>query len=244
MNRAYIYASTALAMATLLLTVGCGKDWEEEIVLQIWKQQNFTMGVVNITAVQDGKKMSVAVNGGGTFFNSCEDNKVRIIPAQKGGTYSDVSITISSGKLSATQTIKVPTSGTVEVLLGAGPSYDPRSCKPSGGTTPKLKETGESCKTNTDCKGGRCLFVLTDSGKAYKFANGYCTANCMKNTGACGATTCSGAPGAGEKDCCYAVSDGYGKKIDAVCLKRCGHIKDCRLGEGYTCTPGSNCFPK
>lgn len=244
MKRVGVIASSSMTMAALLLSVGCGKDWDEEIVLQIWKQQNFTVGAVTISAVQDGKKMSTAVNGDGTFFNSCDDNKVRIIPADKNGTYSDVSVTITSGKLSTTQTIKVPTSGTVELLLGSGPNYDPKSCKPSGGTTPQLKETGEACKNNTDCKGGRCLFVLTDSGKTYKFANGYCTANCMKDTSACGAATCSGAPGTGEKDCCYAVSDGYGKKIDAVCLKRCGHVKDCRPGENYTCTPGSNCFPK
>ena len=238
--------SVILAMATLLLAVGCSdKDWDEEIVLQIFKENTMkSVGLVTITAVQDGKKIAQSVNADNMFFNSCETNRVRIIPANKGGVYPDVMVTLTSANFAKTivsKTIKVPTSSMVEILYGGGPNYDPTDCKP--GNTTELKETGESCGASAECKGGRCLFTLTDGSKTFKFSGGYCTATCLKFASVCGASTCTGAPGAGEKDCCYSVADGYGKKTDAVCLKRCTNVKGCRAGEGYQCTPGSNCFP-
>ena len=238
--------STALAMAALLLTAaGCSdRDWDEEIVLKIFKEAKMDVGKVTVTAVQDGKQAAQTVNGDNLFFNSCDSNRVRIIPANRGGVYSDVTVTVTSANfanITVTKTIKVPTSSMVEVILGSGTSYAPTDCKP--GTTPQLAETGEACKKNSDCEGGRCLFTLSDSGKTYKFGGGYCTTTCLTDPNVCGAANCTGAPGAGEKDCCYSVSDGFGKKVDAVCLKRCTSVKGCRAGEGYQCTPGNNCFP-
>ncbi len=232
-------------MAALLLATSCGdKDWDEEIVVQIFKENKLNVGTVTVTAVQSGKKIAQSVNGDGTFFNSCETNRVRIIPATKGGVYPDVIITVSSAslpKVTATKTVKVPASSMVQILMGSGSHFDPTDCKPS--TTTQLKETGEACSTGSQCKGGRCLFKLEDGGKKYQFQGGYCTASCLKKTSACEAPTCAAAPAKGEKDCCYSVADGYGKKVDAVCLKRCGNSNGCRTIEDYTCTPGNNCFP-
>ena len=232
-------------MAALLLATSCGdKDWDEEIVLQIFKEAKMTAGTVTVTAVQDGKKIAKAVNADGAFFNSCETNRVRIIPAQKGGAYSDVNVTVTSGKISASKTIKVPATAIVQIVLGSGSAFDPKDCKPS--TTTQLKETGVACSKDSECEGGRCLLSLVDGSKKFGFKGGYCTATCMSNPNVCDAPTCSNAPAKGEKDCCYPVADGYGKKTDAVCLKRCGAVAaaGCRTKEGYTCTPGSNCFPK
>ena len=239
------YAITLLAMTSLLAAMGCGdKDWDEEIVLQIFKLKKMNVGTVTVTAMQDGRKVAQSVNGDNMFFNSCETNRVRIIPADKGGAYPDVTVTVTSAnfaKATSTTTIKVPTTGMVQIVLGSGTNYDPSDCKPK--TTTQLKETGEACTSNSQCKGGRCLFALTDGGKKFPFQAGYCTATCLTNAKACDASSCAGAPAAGEKDCCYSVADGYGKKIDAVCLKRCAILKDCRYNEGYQCTPGYNCFP-
>lgn len=227
---------TIIALCSLGLVWGCGDeaDWDKEILVQLFKAKALDVGTVTVRALQDGKTVQTRVNSDGAFFKSCSDNIVRIIPAQKSGAYSPVTITASSDKTKATVSATANVGGAstkIQLVLGAAASYDPPDCKP--GNTPQQKATGDACKSATDCKGDRCLVKVGDGSTTHVFSNGYCSTTCFNKPGAC----------AGN-ELCFKVKNGFGKVVDAMCMKTCKALSDCRSNEGYFCTPGGLCFPK
>ncbi len=137
-----------LALAALLLG-GCGDDlkWDTEIALRLFKEASLTLGQIQIRATQGGEQESLTVNRDGRFFDSCDRNRVRVIPHKSsGGGYADVQLLIqvsaeAGGPLEVSRSVPLqapPKVVDVTVVLGSGAELLPAGdCLPAdGGAAP------------------------------------------------------------------------------------------------------------
>lgn len=231
---------TRSALTTLLTTVvllaGCGddKDWDQEIILQLFKPNLVNVGNIKVEATQSGVTRGVTV--GGDIFTSCDTNTVRIIP--KEGKTVSIKLTWTNGKHDFD--VSLPAKNPVKVVLGSdNKDLKPGGCAPTiipdGGPTPDGPSypTGFMCSKPSQCVGGRCLSTLMTGGSnpATALPKGYCSRDCS-------VTPCP------SHELCYESKDGNGKIIEKVCLKKCDTISECRASDGYECTPGGVCLPK
>jgi hypothetical protein len=228
-----------MMMLGALLCGACGdaRDWDEEIVLQLFKPRDVDSGSLLVRATQQTQQGQVTVNADGGFFRDCETNRVRIIPRQVGGAYPDVLVEVSSerGQLSLRETLSLPLSqpdrtlqrvlGQQQPLVPAGP------CTPAG--PPPRRATGEACGSKDQCTGGVCLLKIDDRSGTTEFSNGYCSRDCKDNKGACEA----------GKEQCKEFFNSLGAVQEAHCFKICSLPGDCRQADNYTCTPGGLCYP-
>jgi hypothetical protein len=226
-----------LPIVALLLS-GCGrkKDWDEEIIVQVFKPKGLDVGRVTVTAKQGAKTASADVKG----FADCDSNRVRVIPVQ--GSADNVSLTVTANKghlMPVTRGVNPGTTG-VKITMGSGPyepggacspSVTPDSGPPKDGTPPPTRSVGEACDNDGQCKGGTCLTELENLGSKITLTGGYCSSDCTSN--ACADT--------GEK--CWENTDGNGTVTGKFCVKTCAMASDCSRS-GYTCTPGNLCMPK
>lgn len=225
-------ALTTFLTATLLLAA-CGddKDWDQEIILQLFKPAGKSVGDVKIAATQSKQTRSVTV--GNDIFGSCDTNTVRIIP--KDSTKVAISLTWSSGKHDFE--VNLPAKNPVKVLLGSDPKMEPGGCAPAvipdGGPPPDLPQypTGFMCSKDGHCVGGKCIANYTNMGQLYTMPDGYCSRDCTGGTG------CT------ANETCFPNKDGNAKILSEVCLKNCQSDSECRT-KGYHCTPGNVCLPK
>jgi hypothetical protein len=229
----------ALPMVALLLS-GCGreKDWDDEIIVQVFKPKGVEVGRVTVTASQGGKSDSADVKS----FADCDSNRVRVIPVQ--GSADNVSLTVIANKghlAPVTRGVAPGTTG-VKIVLGSEKELEPKgTCTPSvtpptdggpeDGKTSGTKAVGEACATDGECKGGKCLTELENLGSKIALTGGYCSKDCT--TDSCAATD----------EQCWTNTDGNGKETGKFCVKTCVTATDCDRS-GYICTPGNLCMPQ
>ncbi len=229
---------TRSALTTLLTTVvllaGCGddKDWDQEIILQLFKPGLVNVGNIKVEATQSGVTRGVTV--GGDIFASCDTNTVRIIP--KEGKTVSINLTWTGGKHAFD--VNLPAKNPVKVVLGSdNKDLKPGGCAPTiipdGGPTPDLPQypTGFMCSKDGHCVGGKCIASYTNMGQTYPMPDGYCSRDCTGGTG------CT------ANETCFANRDGNSKILSEVCLKNCKNDSECRTKD-YHCTPGNVCLPK
>jgi hypothetical protein len=233
----------AVKLVTLLLcslvAVACGddKDWDEEIILQLFKTKNLDIDEVVIRAKQGEIAREVQVSG--EAFADCTSNRVRIIPRGASGS---VQITVSpSSPFSNTVrlSVEVPADGMVPVFIGERGEIVP-TCGvqrpdaglPDGGTDglPPLRQTGAMCTIGAQCVGGTCLKQVNNITETITFPKGYCSRECSGGSGDCGGS-----------NICYeskvgTTTEGY------YCLQYCEQASDC-LQSSFRCTGGSSCMP-
>jgi len=231
--------TTCIALASLLLLLqGCGdegvdKDWEEEIVIQLFKAKTTTLSGLAVEAsVGTEKPKKLVINKDGKFFDSCETNQVRIIPKKLSGAWGPVKVKVTNansfgGITYAERTISVPTSDVVKILLSKA-----KEMVPSGTCTPtvKLNPLGGDCADDGDCEDGKCLKKAEDASRSYTFHAGYCTKDCA-NGGTC--------PTGGK---CVPFGQVGQTNKPHYCMKKCTAVADCRAHDGYDC-PGDICLP-
>lgn len=239
--------SLLLPAAALLLaaTSGCGddKDWDAEITLQLFRPKTVTFDDLVIKATQAGTTRQASLKDDPAFsFADCETNRVRLIP--KPGSLAPVTISVLKNdtvlKKQVTlveREIKLPVSGSIKLALGPTTDLLPAGCKPTevpdGGVDgPANRPTGFMCSANNQCVGGLCITSYLVGGISHALKNGYCSRDCAKNM--CLATY----------EFCYDNKDGLGVTQSKHCLKTCSLQTDCRVADGYECTPGGVCLPK
>ena len=235
-------------VVALILVAGCGrkKDWDTEIIVQVFKPQGTDVGTVTVSATQAGKTNKTTVDG----FGDCDANRVRLIPKQGSSEELTVSVS-SSGSLQVTCPTGASSCGAdcckltppgvspLKLVLGTSKDLEPSgSCTPSvqpptpDGGTPK-KAAGEACTADTDCEGGSCLKELQNTGNPLAFPGGYCSQSCPNGD------ECP------TDQTCVQSTDGNGTVIGTYCLVNCvtGDGKCTRTG--YTCNPaGGTCVPE
>jgi hypothetical protein len=228
---------SVLLLASLLVG-GCGrkKDWDDEIVLQLFHQKGVDLGNITITATQDGVSRDVLVKSD-DVFKDCSSNEVRIILRSR----STVTIAIkpASGASTFTKEFSVPTSNPVRVPLAKGSPLEPEC-----GTMPVLdgggeiakKSDGSACLGAGECLSGTCLLSISFSGTEKTLKNGYCTRSCAALDG--GASTCS------SGQTCVQSTDGKGSLLGSYCFKNCTTSAECRESDDFTCSVNNVCSPK
>ena len=229
-----------LALALAITAAACGdegidKDWEEEIVLQLFKPKALSLGTITVSAASgSGQPVTLDVNTDGKFFTDCESNRIRILPRKTAGVYQPVQVTISGIGLSkVTQSIKVPVTATdkvAKVVLQNGKELEPKACAPNI----QLKVIGQTCSTDGDCEHGKCLKKLTDGSGTYTFNNGACSMDCK------GGKTCPS--GSDWESRCVEFSYLGQPDPPFYCIKKCVTNGDCRV-DGYSCTGVGVCLP-
>jgi hypothetical protein len=239
-----------LAGATLLAGCGRKRDWDEEIIVQVFKPKGTDVGQVKVSASQGGAPETAVVGG----FSDCSANQVRVIPAKKISAADPVMLSASASKgglIAMPVKVDAVPPAPVKLILGPGaPALEPAgSCtpappQPDGGTpdggpgpdSGKGLPTGSPCSQNSDCVGWLCLDQLTDLGTPIPLLGGYCSRPCASSGCDGGAGCCE----AGEA--CWTNTNGKSEPIDQVCLKTCKSTADCNRS-GYVCTPGERCMP-
>ncbi len=231
-------------LALLAVALSCfgagscsGKDWDQEIVVRVYRSRTLTLDRVFVTATQEKVTRSLEVLG--PF--DCTNNQLRIIPRQVNGAYPPVHLTVatSDGKLKSERDLTIPAPNPVRVVLGSGGAIEPADCAqgmvPDAGPPPVKRKTGEACINGGDCEGGVCLLKHPATG-VDEFPNGYCSHDCKQ------------VPDGGSGDLCLPATelcldyrDGNGNVVARYCMKRCQSGTDCR--KEHQCTPGNLCYP-
>jgi hypothetical protein len=83
-----IFAATTVAL--LLLTGACSdsENYDQELIIQLFKPKGANLGAVKVTATQGATTRATTV---ANPFADCESNKLRIVPAaEEDGSYPDV----------------------------------------------------------------------------------------------------------------------------------------------------------
>jgi len=217
----------------LCVLASCGrkKDWDEEILVQVFKPKGVNVGTVTVTATQGGKTDEATVDG----FSSCDANRVRIIPQQGVSSELTLTATASVGGLSPVTKKVTPPTKEVQLVLGTGALEPAGTCTPSGpvpDTGPPKNATGLPCSLDGQCQGGRCVTQMQSLGSKIAFPGGYCSQDCSSSGTPCNAAT----------EACLDSTDGNDTVIAQNCIKTCTSGGDCR--SDYTCTPGNLCMPK
>ena len=220
-----------LMMLGLRVVAGCGRkqDWDEEVVVRVFKPKGVDVGTVTVTATQEGKTETVTLDG----FGDCDANRVRVIPKQGSGSTLTLTASASAGGLSpVTRSIKPPTEQ-VDLVLGTSATLEPAGrCTPAIlDSGPPKKATGEPCTGDDQCQGGTCVTQMQDLSTVSSFTGGYCSQDC----------SASGTP-CGTQQSCKASTDGNGNTIGEYCIGTCVTTGDCRAG--YDCSPGNLCWPR
>lgn len=217
----------------LVLVAGCGrkKDWDEEVVVRVFKPKGVDVGTVTVTATQEGKTEKVTVDG----FSDCDANRVRVIPKQGSNSTLTLTAAASAGGLSpVTRSIKPPTQQ-VDLVLGTSAALEPAgSCIPSIlDSGPPKKAIGEPCTGGDQCQGGACVTQMRNMSTVITFTGGYCSQDCSASGTPCNTTT----------EQCLDSIDGTGTTEAQYCIKKCLKTGDCPRG-GYECKISSDlCMP-
>lgn len=235
---------TGIGLAALLVA-GCGrkKDWDTEIIVQVFKPQGTDVGTVTVSATQAGKTNKTTVDG----FGDCDANRVRLIPKQ--GSSEELTISVSSsGSLPVTcpggasscgaDCCKLTPPGVSPLKLVLGTSKD---LEPSGTCTPTVqpplpdggppkKAAGEACAVDGDCEGGKCLLSASNGSNTLTFQDGYCSADC--DTNPCGAA-----------ETCWSSENALGAVVGKYCILKCKAGDGTCIRAGYTCSVGDLCMP-
>jgi hypothetical protein len=210
-----------------LVAAGCGggKDWDEEIIVQLFRPQGTDPGKIKVQATQAGKTLEKEVS---VSFADCTNNQVRIIPRKDGTAYAsvDIVVTYDGGQANKSTTVPVPNHSPLKIVLGTGVILEPAACAPS---IPR-KPLGSACTLDVECEGGKCIHVAPDVGADQVFPNGYCTLSCTTDGVAC----------AGTDGQCKRFANAVGTQEAFYCLQRCSAT--CSRSE-YKCTTGGVCYP-
>jgi len=231
-----------LSMVPALL-LGCGddKDWDQEIIVQLFRPAGVDVGQVTVTATQGGTTGTIKV---GDVFADCESNRIRIIPKPDGGEVK-IAATSANGGSAEPRTVQASDPGPIPMKIGTdgGSGFEPSRCLPIAGPEagPEAGSipTGESCVTDSSCVGGLCLKETVTSGNPMTLPGGYCT----RKVGEC-------ANGGGDEACelegeiCWSSTNGNLEPQDSYCLKKCTLPEDCRKAEGYVCKTAGDCLPE
>lgn len=230
----------ATTLTALLLAAGCGetKDWDQEIILQLFKPKGTKVGTVTVEASQTGvspRRPSKEIND--ASFADCEANKLRIIPRQVSGSFPPVTVKVTAkGHGTTERQVSVPASNPVPIVIGTATSLEPAACapkvKPDGGMDDGAMSLsiGSPCTNNNQCKGGLCITSILNDGNPINLVGGYCSQDCA--TSSC--------PADGY---CWTNKDGLGNVKGKVCLRSCSGPGTCSR-PGFDCTPGGVCLPK
>lgn len=212
-----------LVLALSMLT-GCGKGYDQEIILQLFRPRAAAADKVTVEASQSGgipKVLELA-----NPFVSCSTNQVRIIPREVEGKYPPVHVVARSGALRAEDDVPVPAQNPVPLVLGIG-----LDLVPSGPCTPSLskRSLSEHCLFDQQCEGNLCLKQI-DTEPATTFPNGYCSQDCEATKSCPGGETCK------------RFDNALGNPIGYYCLKKCTDPPGCST-PGLHCTTGGLCLP-
>lgn len=232
--------SLLLLVGTATACSGVKKDWDQDVILQLFKPAAEDVGQVEVQVtelIKDGHERKAVVS---LSFADCDSNQVRIISRQVNGSYPDLGIVVRYGpssKREARELTKVSpasASGPVKLVLSSRvlrqQDLAPSACAPqtSGPTTDagatdgtSLRPLGEACTEPGQCAGGQCLVKTTLYGTEVPFPGGYCSALCLATQKA--GDVCSEGGG---------VCVSYDK---LYCLKKCTTVLSCRAAEGYRC---------
>ena len=235
-------AITSLLCCATAFVAGCSDSFDREVIVQLFRARGQVLSGLEIVAREGSKQGTVSLGDTSAFFQSCESNRVRIIPAAQQGTGSLVIEVKASGIAPLSRTVALPASEPLRIALGAG-DLEPAGCAPAapdGGVDGDMDgspseggalATGSACMVGGQCAGGLCIDSIDVFGKITTLPGGYCTKNCDTES-------CDG------QDQCFIAQDGNGKKVGAYCLAHCASQDACRMGEGYICTTNNACFPK
>jgi hypothetical protein len=240
-----IFAATTVAL--LLLTGACSdsENYDQELIIQLFKPKGANLGAVKVTATQGATTRATTV---ANPFADCESNKLRIVPAaEEDGSYPDVTIRAEADNTTdvAETTVAVPQTNPIQLIIGtptaAGiepvgnctPQVQPDAGVADTGTEPDAepkREIGEPCSTPDSCIQGACINSFsTDTGAVYPFSGGYCTKDCESDKTCPTGASCelSTTPGGGD--------------IGWYCLRTCSGADPCTRG-GFSCQ-GEFCLP-
>jgi hypothetical protein len=226
---------TAPLLLGLLALPSCSdtKDWEREIIVQLFKPQSIPALKITVEAEQGKKKGAVELAGAG-LFQSCSTNQVRIIPDPAGGEVTITARVTADPLLRDTQKVAAGQSTPVKLVLSRAGALEPSGCAPPPPDAGVKRRTAEPCAVNAQCAGGLCATEVNASPMA-KFKDGYCT------------SSCDSAPCAADEDC-IPYRDGTGKVVVSYCHIKCGRgdagtDPRCRVGDGYLCSTADLCVP-
>jgi hypothetical protein len=233
-----------------------GKDWDEEIILQLFKPKGVDVGQVLVRATQNGASGQQQLQD---IFADCKSNRVRVIPRMVSGSYPDVTVTVTASKGNlqpVSRTLQVPVPNPVALVLGTSKELEPDGpCTPqpqlpdggvadSGSAEAGRTEaggpsdgplvtlpTGQACVEDERCKGGVCLKEMQNMGVPITFKGGYCSRDC--STQPCP-----------QEEYCASSTDGNGQVLGKYCLKRCKNNIECRVSQDYICTTAGVCMPE
>jgi hypothetical protein len=217
----------------LALLAGCGKGYDQEIILQLFRPRAAAADKVRVEASQSGgilKELDLP-----NPFASCSTNQVRIIPRQIEGKYPPVHVVVRSGVLRAEADVVVPAQNPITLVLGTGLDLVPSGpCTPGQPKPPDdgsllKKALAEPCTLNQQCEGNLCLKRI-ESNPIIEFPDGYCSQDCEATK------TCPG----GEN--CKRFDNALGALIGYYCLKTCTDPPGCSNPK-LRCTPGGVCLP-
>lgn len=237
------------ALVALFLLTACsdGENYDQVVIVQLFKPTGAELGPVTVTATQGTAQRSITVTNP---FTDCDANQLRIVPRQEGDSYPDMTIRAeaANGGLFAEVIVPVPRTTPVKLIIGQPTT----SIEPSGTCTPQLTpdagirdtgvedaavddatiqyELGESCENNTQCEDGACINSFSLAGAdTYQFSGGYCTRDCALDK------TCP------AQSSCELSSTLGGQVFGWFCLKTCDGAHPCSRS-GYQCR-GEFCLP-
>ena len=229
----------------LLVLVGCGrkKDWDEEIIVQVFRAKGTDVGTVTVTATQGIKTDKATVDG----FDDCDKNRVRLIPRQ--GSSEELILTVTSSATLPPVTcpdgvascgdgcckLTPPGSSPLKLVLGTSEELEPKgACTPSsvqhdGG--PGKKPLGFPCAVGSECQGGTCLLTADNGQNTLTFTDGYCSADCSVDSCDTFST-------------CWTSEDALGAVKGKYCVLKCKAGDGICTRSGYECTIGDLCMPQ
>jgi hypothetical protein len=235
--------------AVLAASCGDSKDWEQEVILQLFRPERAEVGTIIVRVTEGGKTVEKDLTKEISFAD-CQGNRVRIIPRKDGATYAPVDITVLFGIVGQRREARpennpVPaTSAVVKVWLDTGiinPNLEPKACAPTI-TPPMRKPLGSACTFDIECEGNICLKDVPNLSGTQVFPKGYCTSKCTKDGDPCDA---------GRGFCkLYTDAGSPPREYGPYCLRRC---KDCtpsaclpcdRIADNYACSTFDLCYPK
>lgn len=211
------------------------KDWESELIVQLFKPKSLPAVKITIEAEQ-GKKKGVVELAGAGLFQSCTTNQVRIIPDPAGGEVTITARVTADPLLRDSQRVAAGQSAPVKLVLSRLGELEPAACAPQPPPVEAgvKRRTAEPCTLGAQCAGGLCATEVNASPLA-TFKDGYCT------------SSCDSAPCAADETC-IPYRDGTGKVIVSYCHIKCkmgdaGTDPRCRVGNGYHCSTADLCVP-
>jgi len=213
-----------LVLVPALLLGACGKGYDQEIILQLFRPptSNAEHKKVTVTASENGTSSQQTLD---SPFDSCSTNQVRIIPKQSPGTVH-VDVKVPDLEVFAIDiSVPAPTPvNVVRVILGGSSDLIPSGCAPGRdlGVHVDAAKRGlaQPCGSDADCAGGICLTSVVNAEPSFSVGDGYCTQACASADAGPGGACPAGA-------ICREFRTTGGSLINSRCLKSCTKEDPC-----------------